>query len=45
VPQLVSSEAIAGGVLGMIRDESLAGRTLVWFAGEPAYLLPKAVPH
>jgi NAD(P)-dependent dehydrogenase (short-subunit alcohol dehydrogenase family) len=45
VPQLVSSEAIAGGVLDMIRDESLAGRTLVWFAEEPAYLLPQAVPR
>ena len=45
VPQLVLPEAIAGGVLDMIRDESLAGRTLVWFAEEPAYLLPQTVPH
>ncbi|HZC29291.1 MAG TPA: SDR family oxidoreductase, partial [Gaiellaceae bacterium] len=45
VPELVSPNAIAGGVLDLIRDDSLAGRVLVWFAGEPPYLLPSAVPH
>ena len=45
VPELVSPQAIAGGVVDLIRDESLAGRVLVWFAEEEPYLLPQAVPH
>jgi NAD(P)-dependent dehydrogenase (short-subunit alcohol dehydrogenase family) len=45
VPQLVSPDAIAGGVLDLIRDDSLAGRVLVWFAEEEPYVLPTAVPH
>jgi NAD(P)-dependent dehydrogenase (short-subunit alcohol dehydrogenase family) len=44
-PELVSAEAIAGGVLNLIRDDSLAGRVLVWFADESPYLLPAAVPR
>jgi NAD(P)-dependent dehydrogenase (short-subunit alcohol dehydrogenase family) len=45
LPELVSPQAIAGGVLDLIRDDSLAGRVLVWFADEPPYLLPPDVPH
>jgi NAD(P)-dependent dehydrogenase (short-subunit alcohol dehydrogenase family) len=45
VPELVSPEAIAGGVLDLIRDDSLAGRVLVWFAEEEPYLLSQAMPH
>ena len=45
LPELVSPQAIAGGVLDLIRDDSLAGRVLVWFADEPPYLLPADVPH
>jgi NAD(P)-dependent dehydrogenase (short-subunit alcohol dehydrogenase family) len=45
VPELVSPDAIAGGVLDLIRDDSLAGRVLVWFAEEKPYLLPAAVPQ
>lgn len=45
VPELVSPDAIAGGVLDLIRDDSLAGRVLVWFAEEEPYLLPTAVPR
>jgi NAD(P)-dependent dehydrogenase (short-subunit alcohol dehydrogenase family) len=45
VPGLVPTEAIAGGVLDLVRDDSLAGRVLVWFAeGEP-YLLPEGPPR
>jgi 3-oxoacyl-[acyl-carrier protein] reductase len=45
VPDLVAPEAIAGGVLDLIRDDSLAGRVLVWFAEEEPYLLPTDVPQ
>jgi len=45
VPELVSPSAIAGGVLDLIRDESLAGRVLVWLAQEQPYLLPEDIPH
>jgi NAD(P)-dependent dehydrogenase (short-subunit alcohol dehydrogenase family) len=45
VPQLVPPEAIAGGVLDLIRDESLAGRVVVWFAEEEPYLLPEEIPE
>jgi NAD(P)-dependent dehydrogenase (short-subunit alcohol dehydrogenase family) len=45
VPELVPPESIAGGVLDLIRDDSLAGRVLVWFAEEEPYLLPVAVPQ
>jgi NAD(P)-dependent dehydrogenase (short-subunit alcohol dehydrogenase family) len=45
VPELVSPEAIGGGVLDLIRNESLAGRVLVWFAEEQPYLLPQDIPH
>jgi NAD(P)-dependent dehydrogenase (short-subunit alcohol dehydrogenase family) len=45
LPELVPPQAIAGGVLDLIRDDSLAGRVLVWFADEPPYLLPANVPH
>jgi NAD(P)-dependent dehydrogenase (short-subunit alcohol dehydrogenase family) len=43
VPELVSPDAVAGGILDLIRDDSLAGRVLVWFAEEEPYLLPEAV--
>jgi hypothetical protein len=39
VPQLVEPERIAGGVLGLLRDDSLAGRVLVRFAEGDPYLL------
>jgi NAD(P)-dependent dehydrogenase (short-subunit alcohol dehydrogenase family) len=45
VPELVPPEAIAGGVLRLIRDDSLAGRVLVWFAEAEPYLLPQEVPR
>jgi NAD(P)-dependent dehydrogenase (short-subunit alcohol dehydrogenase family) len=45
VPQLVPAEAIAGDVLGLLRDDSLAGRVLVRFAEEEPYLLPERVPR
>jgi len=45
VPELVPPEAIAGGVLDLIRDDALAGRVLVWFAETDPYLLPTAVPE
>jgi NAD(P)-dependent dehydrogenase (short-subunit alcohol dehydrogenase family) len=45
VPQLVSPDAIAGGVLDLIQDDSLAGRVLVWFAEDEPYLLPEDVPR
>ena len=45
VPAPVPADAIAGGVLDLVRDDSLAGRVLVWFAeGEP-YLLPEDPPR
>jgi len=40
-----TERAIAGGVLGLIQDDSLAGRVLVWFAEEEPYLLPEDVPR
>jgi NAD(P)-dependent dehydrogenase (short-subunit alcohol dehydrogenase family) len=45
VPQLVAAEAIAGDVLGLLRNDSLAGRVLVRFAEEEPYLLPERVPR
>jgi NAD(P)-dependent dehydrogenase (short-subunit alcohol dehydrogenase family) len=45
VPELVSPDAVASGVVDLIRDDSLAGRVLVWFAEEEPYLLPVAVPQ
>ena len=45
LPELVSPKAIARGVLDLIRDDSLAGRVLVWFAEAAPYLLPPDVPH
>ena len=45
VPPLVPADAIADGVLDLIRDDSLAGRILVWFANEEPYLLPAEVPE
>jgi NAD(P)-dependent dehydrogenase (short-subunit alcohol dehydrogenase family) len=45
VPELVSADAIARGILDLIRDDSLFGRVLVWFAEEEPYLLPEQVPH
>jgi NAD(P)-dependent dehydrogenase (short-subunit alcohol dehydrogenase family) len=44
VPELVSPDAIAQGALRLIRDDSLAGRVLVWFAEAQPYLLPEEVP-
>jgi NAD(P)-dependent dehydrogenase (short-subunit alcohol dehydrogenase family) len=44
VPELVSPDAIAQGALTLIRDDSLAGRVLVWFAEAEPYLLPQEVP-
>ena len=40
VPELVSPDAVAGGILELIRDDSLAGRVLVWFAEQEPYFLP-----
>jgi len=45
VPELVPPEAVAGGVLDLIRDDTLAGRILVWFAETDPYLLPPEVPE
>ena len=45
VPKLVAPEAIAGGILDLIRDDSLAGRVLVWLADEQPYLLPEEIPQ
>jgi NAD(P)-dependent dehydrogenase (short-subunit alcohol dehydrogenase family) len=45
VPPLVAPESIAGGVVDMIRDDFMAGRVLVWFAGVDPYLLPPEVPE
>jgi hypothetical protein len=45
VPQLVPAVAIAGDVLGLLRDDSLAGRVLVRFAAEEPYLLPERAPR
>jgi NAD(P)-dependent dehydrogenase (short-subunit alcohol dehydrogenase family) len=45
VPPLVPADAIAGGVLHLIRDDALAGRILVWFADQEPYLLPSEVPE
>ena len=45
VPELVAPHAIASGVLNLIRDDSLSGRVLVWFAEEEPYLLPEALPE
>ena len=45
VPELVPPEAIAGGVLDLVRDDELAGRVLVWFAESDPYLLPVEVPQ
>jgi NAD(P)-dependent dehydrogenase (short-subunit alcohol dehydrogenase family) len=39
VPQLVPAETIASDVLGLLRDDSLAGRVLVRFAERRPYLL------
>jgi NAD(P)-dependent dehydrogenase (short-subunit alcohol dehydrogenase family) len=44
VPELVSPDAIAQGALSLIRDDSLTGRVLVWFAEAKPYLLPQEVP-
>jgi hypothetical protein len=41
VPRLVPAETIAGDVLGLLRDDSLAGRVLVRFAEAEPYLLPR----
>jgi 3-oxoacyl-[acyl-carrier protein] reductase len=45
VPPLMPADAIAGGVLDLIRDDSRAGRALVWFANQAPYLLPTEVPE
>jgi NAD(P)-dependent dehydrogenase (short-subunit alcohol dehydrogenase family) len=45
VPQLVPAEAIAGDVVRLLRNDSLAGRVLVRFAEEEPYLLPERVPR
>jgi NAD(P)-dependent dehydrogenase (short-subunit alcohol dehydrogenase family) len=45
VPRLVPAETIAGDVLDLLRDDSLAGRVLVRFAEEEPYLLPEGVPR
>jgi NAD(P)-dependent dehydrogenase (short-subunit alcohol dehydrogenase family) len=44
VPPLIAPAAIADGVLGLIRDDTLAGRVLVCFADGEPYLLPEAAP-
>jgi NAD(P)-dependent dehydrogenase (short-subunit alcohol dehydrogenase family) len=44
LPPLVPPAAIAGGVLDLIRDDSLAGRVLVRFADGEPHLLTEAVP-
>jgi 3-oxoacyl-[acyl-carrier protein] reductase len=41
VPEvLIEPEEIAGAVLTLATDESLAGRVLVWFGGQPPRLIP-----
>jgi NAD(P)-dependent dehydrogenase (short-subunit alcohol dehydrogenase family) len=44
MPELVSADAIAGGVLDLIRDDSLAGRVLVWIADVEPFLLSADIP-
>jgi NAD(P)-dependent dehydrogenase (short-subunit alcohol dehydrogenase family) len=41
---LITLDEIAGGVLRLITDESLAGRVLVWWSGEPPRLIPPDDP-
>jgi NAD(P)-dependent dehydrogenase (short-subunit alcohol dehydrogenase family) len=45
VPQLVAADTIARDILGLLGDDSVAGRVLVRFAEAEPYLLPEGVPH
>ena len=45
VPQLVAADTIASDVLGLLGDDSVAGRVLVRFAESEPYLLPEGIPH
>jgi NAD(P)-dependent dehydrogenase (short-subunit alcohol dehydrogenase family) len=45
VPQLVAADTIASDVLGLLGDDSVAGRVLVRFAEAEPYLLPEGIPH
>jgi NAD(P)-dependent dehydrogenase (short-subunit alcohol dehydrogenase family) len=45
VPEtLTTLDEIASAVLRLITDESLSGRVLVWWSGEPPGLIPEADP-
>jgi len=45
VPEtLTTLEEAAGAVLDLIRDETLAGRVLVWWSGQPPGLIPQGDP-
>jgi NAD(P)-dependent dehydrogenase (short-subunit alcohol dehydrogenase family) len=41
---LITLDEIAGAVLQLATDQSLAGRIMVWFNGEPARLIPQSDP-
>jgi NAD(P)-dependent dehydrogenase (short-subunit alcohol dehydrogenase family) len=45
VPDVLTTLAeIAGAVIRLIRDESLSGRVLVWWSGQPPGLIPQGDP-
>ncbi len=45
VPEvLITPDEIAGAVLKLATDESLAGRVMIWFNGEPPRLIPAGDP-
>jgi NAD(P)-dependent dehydrogenase (short-subunit alcohol dehydrogenase family) len=41
---LITPEEVAGAVLRLATDESLAGRLMVWFGGQPPRLIPFGDP-
>jgi NAD(P)-dependent dehydrogenase (short-subunit alcohol dehydrogenase family) len=45
VPRLVAAGTIASDILGLLGDDSVAGRVLVRFAEAEPYLLPEGIPH
>jgi NAD(P)-dependent dehydrogenase (short-subunit alcohol dehydrogenase family) len=45
VPDVPTTLAeIAGAVMRLVRDESLSGRVLVWWSGQPPGLIPQGDP-
>ncbi len=45
VPDVLTTvEEIADGVVELIKDDSLAGRVMVWWSGEPRQLIPPGDP-